>query len=108
MPKIVKSARGNLVDFDLLKIKQQIGATPKTTNVKAREDFIDQKFKRRLKKATRDAVSSVAKAPQPVLPIKENKENKENIEEPNDQQLPEVDQDNTEPEGDDNADKADS
>lgn len=53
MSKSVKSARGVLVDFDLLKIKQQIATAPKTSTVKAREDFIDQKFKRRLKKLTR-------------------------------------------------------
>jgi hypothetical protein len=48
----VKSAKGALVDFDLLKIKEQIASAPKTTNVQAREDFIDRKFKRRLKKLT--------------------------------------------------------
>lgn len=57
MGKPVKSARGHLVDFDLLKIKQQIAAAPKPTTVKAREDFIDQKFKRRLKKLKRDVVN---------------------------------------------------
>ena len=62
MSKAVKSARGQLVDFDLLKIKQQIASAPKTTNVKAREDFIDQKFKRRIKKLTRE-VSAVQAVP---------------------------------------------
>ena len=51
----VKSAKGEIVDFDLLKIKEQIASAPKTTNVQAREDFIDRKFKRRLKK-TADSV----------------------------------------------------
>jgi hypothetical protein len=45
-----KSARGEIVDFDLLKIKEQIASAPKTTNVRAREDFIDAKFKRRIRK----------------------------------------------------------
>lgn len=54
MSKTVKSARGEDVNFDLMKIKQQIASAPKTTNVKAREDFIDQKFKRRLRKLKRD------------------------------------------------------
>ena len=58
MAKGVKSARGQLVDFDLLKIKQQIATAPKTSTVKAREDFIDQKFKRRLKKLTRKPTES--------------------------------------------------
>lgn len=59
MSKAVKSARGATVDFDLLRIKQQIAAAPKPTTVQAREDFIDQKFQRRLKKMKRDVASSV-------------------------------------------------
>lgn len=56
MSKTVKSARGVEVNFDLMKIKEQIAAAPKPTTVKVREDFIDQKFKRRLKKLKRDVV----------------------------------------------------
>ena len=55
-----RSAKGQIVDFDLLRIKQQIASAPKTTSVKAREDFIDKKFKRRLKKLKRDVVEKVA------------------------------------------------
>lgn len=58
MSKGVKSARGVVVDFDLLKIKQQIASAPKPTQVQAREDFIDQKFKRRLKRMTTEATSA--------------------------------------------------
>lgn len=50
MPKKVRSARGEIVDFDLMKIKQQLAEGPKPTNVAARQDFIDQKLRRRLKK----------------------------------------------------------
>lgn len=57
MGKPVRSARGQLVDFDLLKIKQQIAAAPKPTNVQVREDFIDQRLKRRIKKLTQPSVS---------------------------------------------------
>lgn len=60
MSKGVKSARGATVDFDLLRIKQQMASAPKTTTVQAREDFIDQKFKRRLKKMKRDVTSTVS------------------------------------------------
>ena len=63
MGKPVKSAKGQVVDFDLLKIKQQMASAPKPTNVKAREDFIDQKFKRRLKKLKNDIVSTAAPVP---------------------------------------------
>lgn len=51
MAKPVRSAKGELVDFDLLKIKQQMSATPKSAPVQARENFIDQRFKRRLKRS---------------------------------------------------------
>lgn len=50
MPKKHRSAKGLMIDFDLLKIKQQIAATPKTTDVKKREDFIDKKLRRRVKR----------------------------------------------------------
>lgn len=66
MAKPVRSARGEVVDFDLLRIKQQIASAPKTTNVKAREDFIDQKFKRRIKKLNRDVAKVVADTAQPL------------------------------------------
>lgn len=70
MPK-ARSAKGEIVDFDLIKIKQQIASAPKTTTVKAREDFIDKKLKRRLKKLKRDVAVQAAevkvepKTPQP-------------------------------------------
>ena len=56
----VRSAKGEDVDFDLLKIKAQMAASPKTTSVQAREDFIDRKFKRRLRKLKRDVVVTQA------------------------------------------------
>lgn len=62
MTKGVRSARGTMVNFDLLKIKQQIASAPKTTEVKARENFIDAKFKRRLKKAQQAATAAVEAA----------------------------------------------
>jgi hypothetical protein len=58
--KGVLSARGERVDFDLMKIKQQIAAAPKAVTVKAREDFIDQKSKRRLNRQIREVVATVA------------------------------------------------
>lgn len=77
MGRPVRSARGVLVDFDLLKIKQQIASTPKPTDVKARENFIDQKFKRRLKKAQQQVVETISEVlVEPKLPTidKEDKE----------------------------------
>lgn len=65
--KGVLSARGERVDFDLLKIKQQIAAAPKTVNVTAREDFIDSRLKRRLKRQTQEAIAQVEINTDPVV-----------------------------------------
>lgn len=78
MSKDVKSARGALVNFDLLRIKQQIATAPKPAVVKAREDFIDQKFKRRIKKLTRNPTASIVEQPEviddPELDVQEESE----------------------------------
>lgn len=71
MSKGVKSARGEVVDFDLLKIKQQIASAPKTTTVQAREDYIDQKFKRRLKRMTTEATATINQSSADVDPLPE-------------------------------------
>jgi len=62
MGKKVRSAKGVAVDFDLIKIKQQMASAPKPTTVQARENFIDQKFKRRIKKATDTAKQQVVQS----------------------------------------------
>jgi hypothetical protein len=50
MPRKTRSAKGQMIDFDLLKIKQQIASAPPTIDVKKREDFIDRKLRRRVKR----------------------------------------------------------
>lgn len=45
-----KSAKGVVVDFDLLKIKEQMASAPPPTDVKARADFIDKRLRRRLRR----------------------------------------------------------
>lgn len=45
-----RSARGEVVDFDLLKIKQQIASAPPSTDVTRRKDFIENRLRRRTKK----------------------------------------------------------
>jgi len=62
MGKKVKSARGELVDFDLLKIKSQIASAPKTTNVRAREDFVEKRLRRKLKRKPIVTKNSKAKS----------------------------------------------
>ena len=56
--KKVRSARGVTIDFDELRIKQQLIETPKPTSVKTREEFIDKKLNRRLKKLKRNVVKA--------------------------------------------------
>lgn len=58
MANLVKSARGDTVNFDLLKIKQQMVDAPPATNVAARQSFIDNKLKRRIKKQTQEVIDS--------------------------------------------------
>ena len=45
-----RSARGDLVDFDLLRIKSTMAAVPITDNVNKRERFINKKRRRGLKR----------------------------------------------------------
>jgi hypothetical protein len=61
--KGVKSARGVIVDFDLMKIKEQIANAPKAVTVQARIDFIDQKSRRRLARQIKQVVAEVNTAP---------------------------------------------
>ena len=49
MTRKVKSAKGVEVDFDLLKIKQQMADKPAPIEVKKREEFIDKKVRRHIK-----------------------------------------------------------
>lgn len=65
MPKKVRSAKGQTIDFDLLRIKQQLGDAPKPANVQARQDFIDQKMRRRVKKV-KDSIAEAKKNPKTV------------------------------------------
>lgn len=48
--RISRSMRGDLVDFDLMDIKRQISRQPKSIEVKARENFIEQRLRRHSKR----------------------------------------------------------
>lgn len=65
MGKKVRSSRGEMVDFDLLKIKEQMTASPAPTDVRARQDFIEKRMRRRLKKTS---------PPAPKIHTKEEKD----------------------------------
>lgn len=69
MSKRVRSARGESVDFDLLKIKEQIGSAPPPIDVQKRQDFIEKRLRRRLKKVAPPApkVNLEKKATEPKV-----------------------------------------
>ncbi len=67
MDKKARSARGEIVDFDLMKIKEQIAAAPTPLEVKVRQDFIESRLKRRIKKA-KNAIDVPDKVVAPSLP----------------------------------------
>lgn len=49
MGKKVRSARGEMVDFDLLRIKEEMAAAPQSLHVRKRKDFIEQRLRRKIK-----------------------------------------------------------
>ena len=50
MSRKVKSIKGDVVDFDLFLVKEQIGKTPKTDEVLQRERYVDVKRRRATRK----------------------------------------------------------
>lgn len=64
MGKKVRSARGIEVDFDLLKIKQQIAEAP-NVNVTPRTEFVEKRLRRRTKRAV--VPTPVAKIVEPEV-----------------------------------------
>lgn len=76
--KKVRSAKGQMVDFDLLKIKEQIASDPAPLDVKARQDHIDQRLRRRLRKVKKTTPPPTAPVVvQPTLPAAERAEQPE-------------------------------
>ncbi len=71
MGKKVRSAKGVLVDFDYLKIKEQLATAPTPIEVKERQDFIENRLKRRLKKKL-PVIEKLAVDVAPVLPVPED------------------------------------
>jgi len=67
MGKKARSVRGEIVDFDLMQIKKQIASAPTPLEVKARQDFIENRLKRRIKKA-QNVVDESNKDVAPELP----------------------------------------
>jgi len=59
MTKLVRTARGLIVDFDLIKIKQQLADMPVPTEVKTRENFVEKRLKRKLRTKSVPTVTPV-------------------------------------------------
>lgn len=68
MGKKVRSARGVEVDFDLLKIKQQIADAP-NVNVTPRTEFVEKRLRRRTKRSV--VPTPVVKVAEPEAPTQE-------------------------------------
>ena len=66
MPRQVRTARGDLIDFDALVIKQQLAQAPMNVEVANRKQFIDtQEAKKRGQRAPAQQPAVVA--PEPTL-----------------------------------------
>lgn len=63
-----RSAKGEIVDFDVLKIKEQMANAPPSVDVRARQDFIDRRLKRRLKTTKPVAPKLAGAVVSPTLP----------------------------------------
>lgn len=74
MTKLVRTARGDMVDFDLIKIKQQLADSPAPTEVKARENFVEKRLKRKLKNRTVPAAPKVEDEGEVTEELDETKE----------------------------------
>ena len=44
MAKVARSARGEMVDFDVIMIKNELASAPPSIQVAARQDFIENKI----------------------------------------------------------------
>lgn len=60
MPKLVRTARGKIIDFDALMIKHQLAQAPMNIEVARRKQFIDTKETK--SKVIRDAAQAEADA----------------------------------------------
>lgn len=86
----VRSALGQEVDFDMMKIKQQLSDTPQSTDVKAREEYVRNRQNRRAAKraaqlaAQQETASAIVdvKDDQPIDVDSEDSEKKESTNKP--------------------------
>lgn len=91
MAKLIRSARGLQVDFDLVLIKQQIAASAAPTNVQAREDFIENKIRRRTRRIAKVGDAPVAArelGEEVTMVIHHDEDEPEEFQEPQEEPLP--------------------
>ncbi len=69
-----RSARGVVVDFDLLAIKEKLASTPKPVEVTERENFIAQKSRRRRTKKVEEVEETKEEATEEETKKEETKE----------------------------------
>lgn len=80
MAKRTKSARGAIVDFDLFNIKQQIASAPTPATVAARENFVEQRLKRRTRRLKRESTAAINQDTDQITPLTEERNNASSIE----------------------------
>jgi hypothetical protein len=64
MSRKATSMRGEVVDFDLFAIKEQINGAPLTETIQNREKFIDLKRRRGTKRKLQDMLAEQTTAPE--------------------------------------------
>lgn len=69
MSRRTRSARGEVVDFDLISIKEQMAAAVPPVSIAQRENLIDKRMKRRLKTAATAAMNLASESVVDSTPI---------------------------------------
>jgi hypothetical protein len=77
-----RTARGELVDLDVLKIKQQLASTPPPVNVTARREFIDEKAGVTKKQEVPELTGALAALDGPLVVAVDEEETVEVVEAP--------------------------
>lgn len=59
MAKKIRSARGTIIDLDLMRIKSTMEKTPKPKTTVEREEFIDQKLRRHIRRTRSEQAAKI-------------------------------------------------
>lgn len=70
--RMARSARGEIVDFDLIAIKQSIASAPKPVVVEQRETYVDIQAGKRLRRSIKPKIKPTTEvSPLPSEPVKD-------------------------------------